>query len=662
MFEVHQKLIINSRHFRIMAHPQLAFLPYGQEGRMATVYKLCEETNNQGHSTGSECLSGREWALKVFREMYRSPEVEAISESLRSLATLPGLEAAERMIISPHRREHEDLLRHFPDLAYAALMPWIEGQTWADVLQGKVAVSSQESWSRAKALLEVLFALEENQVAHCDLGSANLIFQERGGRVKAALVDLEQVYAPHLAHPPQHIPIGTPGYTPNYIHDNRSIWGPFGDRFAGAVLLAEILAWHDEEVRAQAREDQSYFSEGELHKRGERFEIVSRVLEAWDESLSELFQRAWFASSLEECPSFQEWFAAFEERTERQLKTQESLNAIDERLLSQTAGFSQETTVAPSIDLTESPISSENLQTASIITLEENSSSIAEQIVKQVEIGGKMEKEIIEETDPHVLWQRARRFKEDRDVERSVREYQRAIELAIDSGFSRLRDLLQEYNFFVFEQIDAIAKNRGGLERAEMRSVSWGHRVGYWLGGLSQAQIVGLVTAVAVLSYLMLRWGASLGRSSVMLSFLSMGTFALAFFFSAFRRPPLVLGLFGAAVAFGLLGSSGSGVATTFVIPWIIGLAGAFVISKGAELLELDFRQNVTADLLWTVIIATLTGMAVEDSAYQAWYKFSHGEAYFLNALLGMGGWYLGRLAQDIFIAYRERSLEGAMK
>jgi len=84
-------------------------------------------------------------------------------------------------------------------------------------------------------------------------------------------------------------------------------WGPLGDRFSGAVLVAEMLGWAHPKVRELAH-GESYFAPDELQINGERYEILREVLRVYDPGFAEAFEQAWRSSSLDECPTIKTWY------------------------------------------------------------------------------------------------------------------------------------------------------------------------------------------------------------------------------------------------------------------------------------------------------------------------------------------------------------------
>lgn len=323
---VSDTLIIDNVAYRVAEHPSAPGIPYGQEGRQAIVYQLV--AGNQRR------------ALKVFKPRYQLPALASQAEQLAPLARLPGLGVCQRTVLTARR--HGELLRQHPELTYAVLMPWVKGPTWLQVLTERRELSPQQCLTLARALAEVLAGMEEEGVAHCDLSGPNVLLPgltplnppvdggTAGGRpvdggteggVSAsagtlggiALVDVEQMYGPELRRP-QFLAGGSPGYAHATAPDG--LWSAEADRFAGAVLLAEMLAWCDERVH-EAAWGESYFAPDEMQAQSHRLHILIDALrERWGAAVSRLFHRTWHSDTLLDCPTFGEWMIALPGTTE----------------------------------------------------------------------------------------------------------------------------------------------------------------------------------------------------------------------------------------------------------------------------------------------------------------------------------------------------------
>ena len=287
-----QELRLENTTYHIAEHPSAPGMPYGQEGRRAVVYQLIAED------------AGKH-ALKAFKSRFRVPRMVAVSEKLKPYASLPGLQACKRVVLTASH--HRQLLSKYPDLAYAVLMPWIEGETWQEILLADEGILPERSLQLAHNFADLLVCLEEQGLAHCDLSGPNLIVQPGE---KIGLVDLEEMYGPDFLKPKE-LPAGSPGYA--HQSAPRGLWTEEADRFAGAVLLAEMLTWCDFTVQKHAW-GESYFAPKDMQGENERYSVLHTALEnIYGKRVAALFVQAWRSGSLRDCPTFAEWAVALPE-------------------------------------------------------------------------------------------------------------------------------------------------------------------------------------------------------------------------------------------------------------------------------------------------------------------------------------------------------------
>jgi hypothetical protein len=282
-----ERIVIGGVRYEVMPHPAVQTFAFGQEGRKAFVYQI------------GGLDDGRLYALKKFKLAFRVPELPGICDALAPFATIPGLEVCRRQCLNVH--QHRDILSAYPDLEYAVLMPWIDGSTWYDLVVSMKPLNQIGAVTLAWATATVLEALEEAGLAHCDLSSGNVIVNLDSGRTY--LIDVEDIYAPNFS-PPGALPAGSDGYA-HYTAVN-GLWQPDADRFAGAVLMAEMLAWHDPAIR-EAAEDEHYFAVSDMQQDTSRYWLMRDVLGRLDGRLVELFDQAWMSTSLDECPPLFAW-------------------------------------------------------------------------------------------------------------------------------------------------------------------------------------------------------------------------------------------------------------------------------------------------------------------------------------------------------------------
>ena len=295
--QVDQELGIDGTTYRIAEHPAAPDMPYGQEGRQAIVYQLAAEGQEKR-------------ALKVFKAHYRLPVLVSLAAKLAPFADLPGLQVCQRTVLSAHK--HAELLRQHPDLTYAVLMPWVEGPTWMEVLVEKRPLAPEQSLALARYLARVLAGMEECGLAHCDLSAPNLLLPMLVEGRGVQLVDVEQLHAAELKKP-RMLPGGSPGYAHRTAPEG--LWTPEADRFAGGVLLAEILGWCNGQVR-DAAWGENYFDSQEMQQEADRLHTMMAALqEQWGDGVASLFERAWWSKTLQDCPTFGEWLAVLPEES-----------------------------------------------------------------------------------------------------------------------------------------------------------------------------------------------------------------------------------------------------------------------------------------------------------------------------------------------------------
>ena len=298
---VGDELEIDRIVWRLAEHPSAPGMPYGQEGRQAIVYELLG--------------AGESRALKVFKPRFRVPGLVALADKLAAFADLPGLTVCRRTVLTPQR--HVSLLRPNPELTYAVLMPWIDGPTWMEALLSGQELSPEQSLFLARSLADMLSALEQRSVAHCDLSGPNLLLpalvQSTPSDACQAieLVDVEQLHGPGLDRP--HIlPSGSFGYA--HRTALQGLWQPDADRFAGAVLIAEMLGWCDPHVR-KAAWGESFFDPSEMQQDGMRYTVLRSALERrWGDGPTRLLDQIWSSDTLADCPTFGEWLLALPEQ------------------------------------------------------------------------------------------------------------------------------------------------------------------------------------------------------------------------------------------------------------------------------------------------------------------------------------------------------------
>jgi serine/threonine protein kinase len=281
------RLSIDGVEYSFTPHPAVPSLVWAQEGRHATVYRVQDKTDAYG--------------LKVFRPAFRHPGLITTAESLWTYHELPGMLVCKQAVIT--REGFPELVAQYEDLDYAMVMPWIAGDTWFDILGKRQRLTLDQSRALAESMAWVLYALELNQLAHCDLSSGNVIIDPHMDQ--GNLVDVEDLYSPWLEPPPM-LPAGSAGYQ-HKESGGGGQWAPTGDRFAGVILMAEMLGWAHPDVR-KAAWGESYFAPDELQKGSPRFDTLLKALQGYHPGFAETFEATWRSEHLEDCPPLKTWY------------------------------------------------------------------------------------------------------------------------------------------------------------------------------------------------------------------------------------------------------------------------------------------------------------------------------------------------------------------
>ncbi|MBT9586757.1 PEGA domain-containing protein [bacterium] len=292
---VDTELQLSSGLYRVCEHPAVRGQAFVQEGRAGKVFQL---------TNGSSKI-----ALKIFHPPYRDPSLVEVAEALRGLSGVPGLQVCAFDVL--HSRNSPELVNRFHDLVYAMVMPWIDGPTWTETVLSAKEIPPDRCLTLALALVDTLVLMEQRKVAHADLSGANLItpgLLSGTARYPIELVDIEGVFTTQRNRPDV-TPGGSPGYA-HFLSSAPTAWGPKSDRFAGALLVSEILSWWDPGVRERAA-GETFFEPFSTQQDRERADLMeSSLRERWGDKVASCFRRAFDSPSLDVCPVFEEWRVA----------------------------------------------------------------------------------------------------------------------------------------------------------------------------------------------------------------------------------------------------------------------------------------------------------------------------------------------------------------
>ena len=262
---------------------------YAESGKEGTVYKVLKNKE--------------QYALKVFYPQYRDKRLLENTDKVSRFMELEGFRVAKRTVLTSDG--YPELLKEYPDLTYAVLMPWIEGTVWGNLmLETDPSLQPENYLQIAHALTRVVSSLELQGLAHCDLSSNNFIIAKSPAGIQ--LIDIEDMYAPDMPRPIPDVSYGSIGYRTKWIAE-KGLWGPESDRFSMAVLCSEIIAWSHPEIRENKSGSTSFFDEEEIGEESDRYKLMADHLGSQGDDLPVLLERAWFSSDFAECPTIVEW-------------------------------------------------------------------------------------------------------------------------------------------------------------------------------------------------------------------------------------------------------------------------------------------------------------------------------------------------------------------
>lgn len=296
-----REIVIRGSTYQVLAPPVLS-------GQTATV---CWMESREAFHWRLQKRAGppNHFLLKVMKLNARMKRLSDLQDKLQAhYSQVAGFQLDQRICLT--RGNDAETLRQFPELEYAILMPWLAWKTWTGLVQALSNKQTQYSytWQQAQQLsyatAQVLYAMEFKGHAHTDIEGRNILYDEHFRQV--ALVDLEGFYMRDL-DPPVIANLGTSGYQHHETRRNGQ-WSIYGDRFAGAILLTEMLTlWSDDVLRPGAttlfQQDELQEVKGDWHR-----DLVYQTLQRFgNPGLPELFRRAWDSPQLLMCPSLGEW-------------------------------------------------------------------------------------------------------------------------------------------------------------------------------------------------------------------------------------------------------------------------------------------------------------------------------------------------------------------
>jgi hypothetical protein len=252
---------------------------------------------------------GAEYALKVMAPPYRRPLLAELCVLLNRLRNVIGLECCDRICLT--RENAQDTLARYPEIEYAMLMPWIGGTTWSDAHAQHPRTNNLSRWQclhLATRFAEVLATLEQQQVTHCSLSPEKVVVRCHPEALSVELLGMEAVSSPHLE-----VHSGDLDAMPEYQHPATGAPGPASDRFPGALLIAEILTWHDADIKKLFTYSESLFTAAELQDlHNPKFRALCGAIERHHSDLADLMRQAWTSPHPEDAPTLKSWLDALD--------------------------------------------------------------------------------------------------------------------------------------------------------------------------------------------------------------------------------------------------------------------------------------------------------------------------------------------------------------
>jgi len=281
-----ETLVLKSRTYTIRPHPMAPNMPFAAEGRRAVVFNLQDG-------------AGAKWALKVFKSKYRVSSLVDSAALVGNYQHLAGMIAARRTVIAPG----DEAAVECPDLAYSTLMPWIEGNTWYDLLLNPAKFRSQYDHGASLRIcgtfLKVMEGLEHAGITHTDIAPGNVMLNLT--TINVQLVGLEHIYVPGIPEP-EIKNMGSSGYQHPKAEAGKGNWCADGDRYATAVMAAEMLLFANPDTESFSSDSGLFGGDRNTSTGTQRFNATFPYLQSVAPHFAELFRTAWMSETLDACP------------------------------------------------------------------------------------------------------------------------------------------------------------------------------------------------------------------------------------------------------------------------------------------------------------------------------------------------------------------------
>jgi len=309
-----QTIRISGLDLRPLAHPILDKTVRCITKGQATVFFL------------EQVPHGRIWLLKKFTTG-RRPTDEYMQAVNDYLPGGPGFYTCtqRRLLCREHIDRRNSTYRQSEMENFiegTILMPKVPGTTWAsvadDLRDGSEVISLSSRLLISQNLAKCIELLEAAHCSHRDLSSTNVFVDQK----EVLLIDWECMYHNNLTFQPN-TTLGTMGYIAPFANsstrmiDARWSWCECADRFALAVLIAEILLIDQSTPLIQ--EDGTLFSQAQIDEAGNNAvaEQINRLGQI-SRPAGALLKHAFLSKRSRDCPAPGAWIAALKTTPRRQ--------------------------------------------------------------------------------------------------------------------------------------------------------------------------------------------------------------------------------------------------------------------------------------------------------------------------------------------------------